>query len=388
MLTFKAFSGINNVLDSSRLPPDALAIARDVDIGLTGEIKRRSGYARISADAHTSLYESQVGLIASTGLNGDLINIGTSAVLRASLGHDRIWYCDLPDGRVAFSNGTLCGLTDGATSTTWGVPTPASIGSALDIAGALFTGDYQYQITYARLSDGREGGPAYSNPFPVADGGVFLSGLPVLAGYKINVYLTSHNGGEAFLAGSTTTATFSYIGKNDALVLPCRTDFCGPPPAGICLAQWRSRVLVAKDNVLYASLPNNVELFDFRRDFKQFIDPITMVVPVDDGVYVGTTKELVFLAGVQFDALQYRRVMDGPVVLGSGVAVRGELVKQGEGAGLGSAMICIADGRIVAGFNGGGLVRLTEGTYHTTATEVHAHFRHIDGIPQYVAAVQ
>lgn len=388
MLTFKAFSGINNVLDSARLSPDTLTVARDVDIGLTGEVKRRSGYVRANADAHTSLYESQAGMLASVGLNGDLTNIGTSSVLRASLGHDRIWYCDLPDGRVAFSNGTLCGLTDGATSTTWGVPVPAGIGSALDIEGALFPGDYQYQITYVRLSDGREGGPAYSDPFPVADGGVFLSGLPALAGHKINVYLTSHNGGEAFLAGSTTTATFSYIGKNDTLVLPCRTDFCGPPPAGICLAQWRSRVLVAKGNVLYASLPNNVELFDFRRDFKQFIDPITMVVPVDDGIYVGTTKELVFLAGVQFDALQYRRVMDGPVVLGSGVAVRGELVKQGEGAGLGSAMICIADGRIVAGFNGGGLVRLTEGKYHTTATEVHAHFRQIDGIPQYVAAVQ
>lgn len=388
MLTFKAFSGINNVLDSARLSPDTLTVARDVDIGLTGEVKRRSGYVRANADAHTSLYESQAGMLASVGLNGDLTNLGTSSVLRASLGHDRIWYCDLPDGRAAFSNGTICGLTDGATSTTWGVPTPASIGSALDIAGALFPGDYQYQITYVRLSDGREGGPAYSDPFPVADGGVFLSGLPVLAGHKINVYLTSHNGGEAFLAGSTTTATFSYIGKNDALVLPCRTDFCQPAPAGICLTQWRSRVLVAKGNVLYTSLPNNVELFDFRRDFKQFIDPITMVVPVDDGIYVGTTKELVFLSGIQFDALQYRRAMDGPVVLGSGVAVRGELVKQGEGAGLGSAMICIADGRIVAGFNGGGLVRLTEGKYHTTATEVHAHFRQIDGIPQYVAAVQ
>ena len=76
---------------------------------------------------------------------------------------------------------------------------------------------------------------------------------------------------------------------------------------------------------------------------------------------------------------------DGAVALGSGVSVRGELIKQGEGAGLGSAMVCIADGRIVAGFNGGGLVRLTEGRYHTDATEVFASFRSINGIPQYVA---
>lgn len=122
-----------------------------------------------------------------------------------------------------------------------------------------------------------------------------------------------------------------------------------------------------------------------RRDFKQFVDPITTVVPVDDGIYVGTTKELAFIGGVQFDNLAYRKVANGPVALGSGVAVRGELIKQGEGAGLGKAMVCIADGRIVAGFNGGGVVRMTEGRYYTDVAEVFAFFRSNNGIPQYVA---
>src|SRR5690606_11148816 len=100
-----------------------------------------------------------------------------------------------------------------------------------------------------------------------------------------------------------------------------------PAPAVSCLAEWGGRALVAVDNVLYASLPNNPELFNVRRDFKQFIDPITTVVPVDDGIYVGTEKELAFLSGAQFDNLAYRKVVDGAVLLGSGVSVRGELVK-------------------------------------------------------------
>ena len=385
MLTFANFSGINNVLPSDRLPADALTVARDVNIGLTGEVSRRSGFTKVSTDAHANLHASKSSLLATVGLNGDLTNLNSNAVLHASLGHNRVWYCDLPDGRIAYSNGAATGVTDGVSQTAWGVPVPASVGTPLGIVGSLFPGDYQYQITYVRLSDGREGGPAYGSSVSISSGGLFLSGLPVLAGHKINVYLTSHNGGEALLAGSTATAMFSYIGTNAALVLPCRTDFSGPPPAGVCLAQRRNRVLVAKDNVLYASLPNNFELFDFRRDFKQLIDPITAVVPVDDGIYVGTTKELAFLAGTQFDALQYRKVVAGPVVLGSGVSVRGELVKQGEGAGLGSAMICLADGRIVAGFNGGEVVRLTEGRYTSDVSEVRAHFRHIGGVPQYVA---
>lgn len=386
MLTFKNFSGINNVLPAERLANSELTVATNVDIGLTGEVSRRSGYIRIGEDAHTNLFQADGFLLATVGLNGDLKNLTTNAVLYPSLGHDRVWYCALPDGRVAFSNGLICGITNGATSSNWGVPTPPSTGAFTDVAGGLTPGQYRWQITYVRLSDGREGGPAYSwAPVQVSSGGIFLSGLPTLAGHEINVYLTSQDSSEAYFAGSTPGGIFTFVGSNTDLVLPCKTDFHQPAPAGRCLVEWRGRALVAVGNVLYASLPNNHELFNVRRDFKQFVDQITTVVPVDDGVYVGTEKELAFLAGTQFDSLVYRKVVDGAVVLGSGVSVRGELVKQGEGAGLGSAMVCIADDRVVAGFNGGGLVRLTEGRYHTDATEVFATFRMVGGTPQYVA---
>lgn len=390
MLTFKSFRGINNVLRPERLSADALQQATDVDIDVTGQISRRQGYARTSIEAHTNLFDAGDFLLSTVGLNGDLTAIAGEArtTIYPSLGHERVWYCGLPDGRVAFSNGLICGLTDGATATGWGVPVPSGVGSAMGIPGDLFDGEYRWQITYVRLSDGREGGPAYSEPVTITEGGIFLSGMPVLAGYRINVYLTSHNDGGAYLAGSTTNAIFSFTGKNDALVQPCRTDFCQPAPAGICPTFWRGRALIAERNVLYASRPNDWEAFDVRRDYKQFVDPITLVVPVDDGIYVGTEKELAFLAGNQFDALVYRRVVDGRTVLGSGVSVPGALVKQGEGAGQGAAMLCIADGRIVAGFNGGGIIRLTENVYHTDVTAVHAHFRDHNGTPQYLAIPQ
>lgn len=385
MATFTAFSGINNVLPSERLGPDALTVAKNVNIDLTGQVSRRTGYSRTSTDAHANLFQAKGFLLATKGLNGDLTSLDTDTVLYPSLGHDRVWYVELPDGRVAFSNDLISGITDGVTATGWGIPIPHDLGALMEVSGDLYPGDYQYQLTYVRLADGLEGGPIYSNPIPVATGGIFLSGLPVRAGYKINVYLTGHNGGDAYFVGSTTNAIFSFTGKNSELTLPCRTDYMTPAPAGKCLAFWRGRALVAEGNVLYASRTNQWELFDPKRDFKQFVDPITTVIPVDDGLYVGTEKELAFLSGATWDQLQYRKVVSGPVALGSGVSVRGELVKQGEGAGLGSAMICIADGRIVAGFNGGGLVRLTEGTYHTDAAEVFASFRMLNGTPQYIA---
>ncbi|AMO36608.1 hypothetical protein [Thauera humireducens] len=384
MLTFKSFTGINNVLPQERLSPDALTVATNVDAGLTGELRRREGYALAAEGCHKNLFQADGFLLATC--DGDLKNVDAGVVLYAGLGSSRVWYAQLPDGRVAWSNDLICGLTDGVTATTWGVPIPPSVGALTELAGDLCPGEYQWQITYVRLADGLEGGPAYSSaPVRVEDGGVFLSGLPVEAGYKINVYLTSHDGGRAFYAGSTTNGLFSFTGKNDDLVLPCRTEFMQPAPAGRCLTTWRNRALVADGNVLYASSPNTAELFDVRRDFKQLVDPITAVIPVDDGIYVGTERELAFLAGDRFDNLVYRRVVNGPVVLGSGVSVRAELVKQGEGAGMGAAALCIADGGIVAGFNGGGVVRMTEGRYKTTVTEVHASFRMRAGIPQYMA---
>ncbi len=397
MLTFEKFSGINNVLPPERLVPapktgvTPLATATDVDIGMDGEISRRSGYVETLATCHKNLHQGD-GFLLATVDGGDLTamdaNGANRVTLLPALGASRVWYCNLPDGRTTFSNGLICGITDGLTATTWGVPTPANLGALTPISGALFPGDYQYQLTYVRLSDGLEGGPLYSNPIAVPDGGVYLSGLPTLAGYAINVYLTAANGDDGFFAGSTTGSLFSYIGKNDALSVPCRTGYLSPAPAGTVTAFWRGRVLLAVGNVLYASRTNQWELFDFRRDFKQFADDITLVQPVDGGVFVGTATELAFLSGTEFDKLVYKRVVDGATVLGSGVAVRGELLQQGEGAGLGSAMVCIADKVLVAGFSDGSVVRMTEGRYTTDVTEVAATFRMVDRIPQYLAIPQ
>ena len=385
MLTFDKFSGINNVLPDMRLGPDALRTALNVDIGLSGEITRRDGYSVVDPTCHKNLWQADGFMLATC--NGDLKRVG-GATLYPSIGVERVWYLNLPDGRTAFSNGLINGLTDGTATTGFGIPVPATIGSADDTAGALFPGDYQYQLTYVRLSDGLEGGPAYSGVIPIAAGGLFLSGLPVLAGHKINIYISSHNDDQAYLAGSTTNGLFSFVEANDALVLPCRTDYCRPAPVGTVMAFYRGRALVAVGNVLYASRPNQIELFETKRDFKQFSAAITLLVAVDDGIYVGTENELAFLAGDAFDRLVYRQVIPKGVVLGSGVSAPGSLIRLGDGVGSGSAMLCIADSVICAGFNGGQVVRMTEGRYTTSATEVAATFRIINRIPQYLAIPQ
>ena len=391
MLTFEKFTGINNVQPAHRLGKDALTTATNVDIGLSGEVTRRAGYAQTLDTCHKNLHQAD-GFMLATVDGGDLTAMnsagGARVMIAASLGPSRMWYCNLPDGRTAYSNGLINGITDGATATSWGVPIPESVGSTMEISGELAPGDYQVETTYVRLSDGLEGESAAYPPVTLADGGLMLSGLPTLAGHSINVHLSSRNGEGAFLAGNTTGSLFSFIGKNSALILPKRTGNRYPAPAGKFPALWRSRVLVAVGAVLYASHPSAWEAFDLQRDFKQFSAPITLVQPLEGGVFVGTEKELAFLMGSEFDKLVYSRVLDAGVVPGSGVEVPGESIQRGQGLGQGRAMICIAGGELVAGFGDGGISRMTQGRYTTDVTEVVATFRVLDGIPQYMAISQ
>jgi len=379
MLTLDKFTGINNVQPGHRLKTTELATAINVDIGLDNEIRRRQGFARVSDQCHKNLWQAEGFMLATC--NGDLARTDgtTITVLKPSLGVDRVWYCNLPDGRTTFSNGLISGVTDGLSVTRMGVPIPAGVGVATPVAGQMAPGEYRWAVTHVRLSDGLEGGAAYAAPVSLPDGGLLLTALPLLNGYATNIYLSN---GEAFYrAGATLGANFSYLGANDALVLPLRTDQVYPMPVGTITAFWRGRLLVASGNVLWASLPNNWEHCDVRRDYKLFEQDITLLQPVDGGIFVGTEGELAFLSGQQWDGLSYTSKRPGRVVLGSGVRVPGQSL-----AGAASdAMVCISDGELVAGMADGSVKEMAPDRYQTDVQEVYATFREVNGIPQYIA---
>lgn len=389
MLTFEKFNGINNVQPEERLGGSDLVRADNVDIGLSGELRRRAGFTEVSDLCHKNLHQAQGFMLAT--VNGDMTSIhpgGARYVVSPSLGVERVWYANLPDGRTTFSNGLIHGITDGLIGQGWSVPVPASTGVMTPSVGTLHPGSYVYALTYVRLSDGLEGTPALAVPQPITSGGVFLAGLPVMDDHRINVYLSSHDGEGFYLAGNTATDAFMFGGPNNLLTLPCRTVGLSPAPVGTISASWHGRVLVAQGSTLWASMPHAPHLFDLRRDFKQFASRITLVQPVDGGIYVGTDDDLIFLGGETFDQLTYAEKQLGPVVLGSGVSVPGSQIKQGDGRATGDAMVCIAGGYLVAGLGGGQAYPLTPERYKTMATEVSATFRIIDGIPQYIAVPQ
>ena len=388
MLTFDSFSGINNVLPPHRLSGADLLAAENVDIDRTGQITRRHGVTKVSDECHKNLFEASGYLLSTRG--GRLVAThegGAEHVVHPAIGPERIWYCQLPDGRVTFSNGLLQGITDGTSSIERSVPAPDSLGAPDTAFGSLFPGKYRYYLTHVRLSDGAESPAVEAAPVEIVQGALRLDGLPKRGGHAVNVYLSTQDGEGAYLAGRAVDSTFEFGGPNAALVTPCRTIGAQPAPVGTFTAYWRGRVLIAVGDVLWACRTYAPHLSDWR-DFKPLGAPITAVLPVDDGIYVGTIKGLIFLGGTNWDGLSFRDTKRGPVVPGSGVAAPGDQIGMGDGKGRGDAVLCIAGGYVVAGFSGGQTVALTDDRYRTDVKEVCATFRVVDEIPQYVAVPQ
>lgn len=385
-MKFAKFSGINNVLASERLDSKSLTVARNVDFDLTGAAWRRQGYALANPLCHRNLWQGRGFLLATTDAQGLVALQGAArADVYPAIGPERVWYTNLPTGETLFSNGLVQGLTSGGVAKPLGVKPPEGRGAFTSVPGSLFPGKYQWHLTHVRLSDSLESGTTFGGSADVTEGGILLTGLPVREGHVTNIYLTGADGDTPFFAATAAGPACSFVGENSTLTLPCRTAQLTPLPTGTVSAFWRGRVLVAAGRVLAASRPNQYSLHDPRRDIKQLESPITMIQPVEAGVFVGTETELAFLRGTDFDSLVYTRVCEGRVALGSGVRVPGYKLQRGDGVGSGEAMLCIAAGSIVSGFDDGSTNFITDGRYHTDVLEVHATYREVRGVPQYVA---
>ena len=147
MLTFESFTGINNIIPAHRLGKTDLLVASDVDIGRTGEITRRGGYAEVSDQCHKNVWQADGFMLATCGAVLTAIHpSGVRHVIHPALGHDRVWYCNLPDGRTTYTNGLIHGVTDGLTNQERSITPPESLGAPGMAFGQLDNGQYRYHL--------------------------------------------------------------------------------------------------------------------------------------------------------------------------------------------------------------------------------------------------
>lgn len=371
-----AFLGINNVADRITLSPGEMTAATNLDIGPRGKLLSRRGNELLTTGAAHSVFQAPFGVLAVVNNDLNLYDLDGTFLRQVynTIGYTRIWYTLLPDGRVGFSNGLIQGLTTAAVTSDWGIPRPEDAGTGI-------AGDTPYMVSYVRTSDGLEGSPSYG---AAINTGEAIIGLPTRTGYSIRVYFSPY--GEAmFLAGTTTTDTFQWNGTPlQAVHFDGSND---APPVGRLLHAWNSRVLIADGSVIWATRPFTPERCDLKKDFIQMPATITLLYGNGDGLFVGTTDGLYFLAGQAFDQLKAQPIASGYVALGSGVEIPlSYLNEKVRPNGVLQGTLCLVEGVIHLIYGGGEIVGLTTNRYRTAATEVHATARVRDGVLQYLAS--
>lgn len=93
------------------------------------------------------------------------------------------------------------------------------------------------------------------------------------------------------------------------------------PPVATEIEHYKGRIYMGAGPLLWFTELYLYDLIDKNRNFIQLDDDITMIKVVDDGIYVGTTAQLLFLQGTAAKGLQRTVIADTPVIRGSAVTV-------------------------------------------------------------------
>lgn len=165
----------------------------------------------------------------------------------------------------------------------------------------------------------------------------------------------------------------------------------GGPPNATSMEVYKGRLYLAHRNLVWVTELYLYDLVDKTKNFLQFEDDVTLLAAVDDGIYVGTERNLYFLQGTFSEGLKRSVVMGTGVVPGS--CVRVPFVKADPRARSGPAPegqgpMFLTLGGVVLGLNGGQAYNLTQDHFvFPDAIGAAALYREDQGANAYVAVV-
>lgn len=118
-------------------------------------------------------------------------------------------------------------------------------------------------------------------------------GLPT----GIRIYRTTTNGEILLRAADVGLGLSTWLLGNATLGRAADTQFKGRMFGGDIVRYWRGRLWVAKGTRIYLSDPLRYGMYDPREGFLQLPRRVTMMRPVEGGVFVGTSDGVKFYSG-------------------------------------------------------------------------------------------
>jgi hypothetical protein len=91
------------------------------------------------------------------------------------------------------------------------------------------------------------------------------------------------------------------------------------PPNGHLVSWFGGRALIAKGNAIFASEPSFYGVFDLHNNFRLVPEHVTMLQPTSQGLWVGTSAQVLFYRGSQWEKLRREPKAEYGVLEGSDV---------------------------------------------------------------------
>lgn len=355
----REFRGLRSGIDPERMSAGDLVRAINVQIDQTGRLSRRAGHslANGSARSHSVWSGSHMTLAV---MGNDLCRINDNysiTVLATAIGYGHVSYAEV-DGRVYWSSAAYNGCIDGGVNRSWGLPAPvADIGQT---AGLLPAGLYQAATTWRR-NDAQEGGSSAAFLFSLPDNGGISLAAPASDDATIEacvLYVSPPGSTTLYRAGECAPGqSLIFAGPHD-LSAPLLTQFMDRPPPCSCMAYAYGRMWLGIGDVVLPSEAFSPEMFDMRNDLPMDAT-VTLIAPQQesDGIFVGTTKGMMYLEGADPAAMKLVPKDTSPVLRGSLVYI--DANQLGDGESEGQIPVWAAENGIYAGMPDGSIKSLT-----------------------------
>jgi hypothetical protein len=360
--------GLRNSVTAAGFDLGDLEVGLNVDIDDKGFLLRRKGHsAVVVAGVDRDLFAAG-GVCLGVGSNAlkQIFPNWSTQVIHSGLALNRPLTYAAVANRIYYSNGVESGAVENGQHRSWGLvpPTPPA---ATMVGGSLRAGRYQYTMTYLR-SDGQESGAPRA---AVVELTAMASGyeltLPVSTDPTVTlkaVYVSARDGETLHRYTVVDNATITLaVAEERAGTVTLATQFLvSPNMLGAIdhIAYGNGRMLAAAGSRLYCSEPYAPELFDPRKSWP-FLDAITMVTPLEDGTWLGTRSQVIWLPNAEPEKWQF--MAKAPYGVIPGTAYVDGLSSVGDGSGKGPAVYFATTQGLCVGGNGGQMSNFTEGRF-------------------------
>lgn len=393
--------GINDMEDPYEFGFTELVTGTNVDITKRFKVRRRKGHSRQITMTVDAGWSDNIYTILMSGTNlyrvvldnvGNLSTVLLESGLPAVSGNHEFSAVRV-GSRLFVSIKDELRVINNYSINNWGVESPKVPPTLSLTTGNLLEGRYLVGYTYVR-SDGYESGTFAVGHIDVpANSGINISNILNSIDPDIvekHIYITTSNGDilykNAVIDANQTSIVYDvrYVGDN----LPLLTQFKDRPMPGQVMENFRGHILIGIDNILYWTDPLNYELVDYRKNFIMFSSPIKIIAAVEDGVFVGTEDEILFIDGI--DLMEAPRVFkaDYGVILGTLSKVDSNLFNIDGIPPDSKAVMFVTDKGISVGFNGGVFINLTESKVAVAESKIGASlFRQQSGLNQFLTVL-